>query len=48
MVAPRASSDEEGESDAIRHSLPRDTAAQEVISEYTFLFINAKHELHTL
>lgn len=30
MVAPRVSSDEE-ESDIIRHSLPKDTAAQEVI-----------------
>ena len=31
MVAPRVSSDEE-DSDLIRHSLPKDTAAQEVIS----------------
>lgn len=30
MVAPRVSSDEE-ETDIIRHSLPKDTAAQEVI-----------------
>lgn len=38
MVAPRASSDEE-EPDLIRHSLPKDTAAQEVVKKKTKRFI---------
>lgn len=39
MVAPRVSSDEE-ESDIIRHSLPKDTAAQEVIKNLNNCSLN--------